>query len=173
MGRIICSVCKELCEEEKAGLCRRCYSQERCIRKWWDEQAKKEKAKPEPVLEYRDKLYAEKIDKDREARQARWHAKNKEREQTQARTSYLKRTHGLTITEYDEILEAQSNGCWICGKAPEEIGKRLSVDHDHSTGKIRGLLCVNCNIGLGNFRDDPRLLTRAIEYLTQDCTSQD
>jgi hypothetical protein len=50
--------------------------------------------------------------------------------------------------------------CQICGGY-----QRLSIDHDHNTGKVRGLLCSPCNIGLGGFKDNPHSLTKAIEYL--------
>ncbi len=64
---------------------------------------------------------------------------------------------------YERLLAAQNGGCAICGK--EANGNRLSVDHDHGTGRVRGLLCQQCNTGLGGFRDDPALLERAIAYL--------
>jgi hypothetical protein len=77
----------------------------------------------------------------------------------------LQRHYGLSLAEYDDMLESQDNGCAICGKPPEENGKRLSVDHDHETGKVRGLLCNCCNRGLGIFHDDIALMRDAIEYL--------
>ena len=77
--------------------------------------------------------------------------------------------YGLSIEDYNALLEAQGGLCAICGQA--ETMKRggvtwdLSVDHDHDTGVVRGLLCIACNHGLGRFRDDPRLLEAAIAYL--------
>jgi hypothetical protein len=62
-----------------------------------------------------------------------------------------------------ELLSAQDGRCAICGA--ERGTRRLAIDHDHTTGFIRGLLCVRCNTGLGSFRDDPELLRKAIEYL--------
>src|SRR4051812_8815902 len=62
---------------------------------------------------------------------------------------------GVTATQYAQMLENQHGGCKICGGT----GKRmLAVDHCHSIGKIRALLCVRCNIGLGYFLDNPELL---------------
>lgn len=67
----------------------------------------------------------------------------------------------------------QCGACALCGKVPGEDPERgrnqkcLHVDHDHKTGKIRGLLCSSCNRGLGYFGDDPVVLRRAAEYLTE------
>ena len=78
----------------------------------------------------------------------------------------LRRNFGITLADYDEMLEAQEGGCVICGKTPaEQNGRRLCVDHDHKTDEIRGLLCDNCNQGLGRFQDNPVLLRSAINYL--------
>jgi hypothetical protein len=80
------------------------------------------------------------------------------------RKTYLKQTYGLTPEDYDRMLEAQGGGCAICGKAPRpDIS--LHIDHDHETGRIRGLLCFTCNNGLGQFQDDPELLIAAAEYV--------
>lgn len=73
--------------------------------------------------------------------------------------------YGITLKEYDEMLESQGNACAICGKTPEENGKRLYVDHNHKTGKVRGLLCANCNKALGFFQDNPELCRLAMLYL--------
>lgn len=72
--------------------------------------------------------------------------------------------HGLTEEEYEAKLFDQSGVCMICLK-PDEKGRRLYVDHNHETGKIRGLLCLRCNVGLGSFRDADELLDRAADYL--------
>ena len=81
---------------------------------------------------------------------------------------------GISLERYREMEQAQGGGCAICGHSPSEGSPRLSVDHDHtccpgkrSCGKcVRGLLCSDCNFGLGKFRDQPGLLNRAVEYLT-------
>ena len=72
--------------------------------------------------------------------------------------------YGVTRAEYERRAEAQGYVCALCGE-PERVQQRLLIDHDHETGKVRDLLCHLCNVGLGNFRDDPRLLDRAKEYL--------
>lgn len=69
----------------------------------------------------------------------------------------------MTLFDFDEMVLAQNGVCAICGSAPN--GHPLHVDHDHTTGAVRGLLCQQCNTGLGNFRDDIALLDRAMQYL--------
>lgn len=66
---------------------------------------------------------------------------------------------------YETLLRNQNGCCLICGKSEKENGKRLSIDHNHSTHQVRGLLCQNCNTGLGAFKDDCTALDKAIEYL--------
>lgn len=75
--------------------------------------------------------------------------------------------YGLTEEQYQEMFKAQNGLCKICNN-PEIITdkrvngpKRLSIDHCHTTGKIRGLLCRNCNIGIGNLKHNPEFLRRA------------
>ena len=76
------------------------------------------------------------------------------------------RSYGLSIQEYDQMLHHQDGACWICkGVDPN---RALSIDHDHKTGFIRGLLCSNHNRALGLFGDDPELVLRAYLYLTKD-----
>ncbi len=74
------------------------------------------------------------------------------------------RKYGLTLDQYDELSVQQGDKCKICGGINKN-GKRLFVDHSHTTGKIRGLLCSNCNSGLGFFEDNPQILINAAEYL--------
>jgi hypothetical protein len=83
------------------------------------------------------------------------------------RKSHLKRKYGMTIEDYDRMLEAQGGGCAICGRPPRE-DISLHVDHDHETGRIRGLLCFPCNNTLGDFKDDATRLYAAADYLTRD-----
>jgi hypothetical protein len=73
----------------------------------------------------------------------------------------LKNSFGLTIEQYEEMVERQGGLCALCGQA----GVGLCVDHDHETGQIRGLLCGKCNKGLGLFGDSAEGLIRALRYL--------
>lgn len=83
----------------------------------------------------------------------------------QRRIIYLKRLYNITPQEYDIMLELQGSVCIICGKTPKENGKRLAVDHDHETGKIRDLLCDGCNKALGYLNDSPEMCERMKLYL--------
>ena len=81
-----------------------------------------------------------------------------------ARSYHLEKNHGLTLDEYDRMLEAQGGVCAICG-APPRPDIALHVDHDHQTGARRGLLCFRCNNALGDFNDDSERLVAGSEYL--------
>jgi hypothetical protein len=95
----------------------------------------------------------------------RWHALRMQRGSPGNR-KYL---YGMRPGEYQQMLQAQGGVCGIC-KQPEVAVRKgstlsLAVDHNHTTDKIRGLLCANCNSGLGMFRDDPARLYAAANYL--------
>ncbi|MBE1597221.1 endonuclease VII domain-containing protein [Streptomyces stelliscabiei] len=75
------------------------------------------------------------------------------------------RKYGLALGEYDRMLEQQGGGCAIC-KQPCARERRLSVDHCHSTGRVRGLLCQNCNAAIGMLKEDVALFFRAVNYLS-------
>jgi len=80
------------------------------------------------------------------------------------RNIQLRNKFGITLDVYNKILEGQNGVCAIC-KDECLTGRQLAVDHDHKTGKVRGLLCMECNIGLGKFKDSSELLSKAISYL--------
>lgn len=73
------------------------------------------------------------------------------------------RTPLISEDQYRSLLVAQDGICAICGKNPE--GQRLVVDHDHKSGRVRGLLCRSCNLGLGLFEDDPNRLKAALGFI--------
>jgi hypothetical protein len=87
------------------------------------------------------------------------------------RTNRLKLYFGITPQQYNELLLKQGGVCAICGKKMGEVGEvgkrkhSMYVDHDHQTGKVRGILCNRCNFGLGQFLDNPETLKKAAEYL--------
>ena len=80
-----------------------------------------------------------------------------------SRDRYLRRTYGITEAQYQQLLEAGGGGCWICGKPPKK--RALHVDHDHKTGRVRGILCWRCNRGLQHYTDEPARLRAAATYL--------
>jgi hypothetical protein len=84
-------------------------------------------------------------------------------------TAYLKRNYSITIQDYEKMLSEQEGLCAICKgtgfKMAEHHNLLLVVDHCHKTGRVRGLLCHNCNRGLGLFQDDTEFLSRAKDYL--------
>lgn len=100
--------------------------------------------------------------------QKQWRAKNRDKIQAYREKTwkYLKK-YNLTKEEYQKLLENQNGKCKICKIEAEMLKAKLHVDHDHKTGKVRGLLCKMCNLGIGNFRDNPSLLNEAIIYLNQ------
>ncbi|WP_461056554.1 endonuclease VII domain-containing protein [Streptomyces pseudoechinosporeus] len=77
-----------------------------------------------------------------------------------APAGHLRRKCGITEAERDEMIASQMGLCVICLKAPA-----VQVDHCHKTGRVRGVLCFNCNSGLGLLRDDPEAMNRAADYL--------
>ena len=79
------------------------------------------------------------------------------------RDRYLKRVFGISEEEYLTLAQEQGNTCAICHKSSGT--RRLSVDHEHGTKKVRGLLCGRCNVGLGMFMDNTMILANAIDYL--------
>ena len=97
----------------------------------------------------------------------KYHASHKK----EIRSYQLKTRFGITLEQYNQMLEAQNGVCAICGNPELIINKKtqqpdsLSVDHNHVTGKVRKLLCHSCNAGLGHFKDNTINLNAAINYL--------
>lgn len=98
-------------------------------------------------------------------RGAKWRAANPDKAKEVAKRSQRKRhlssTYGMSVDEYDALLEKQGGVCPLCQR---EL-KRPSIDHCHSTGKIRGILCRHCNSSLSVFENDPDAIYRLIAYL--------
>ena len=82
------------------------------------------------------------------------------------RRNNLKARYNMTIEEYEELRESQDYRCAICDTHESKLNRPLFVDHNHDTGKVRGLLCLTCNSGIGLLDDDPALCLRAVEYLS-------
>lgn len=98
------------------------------------------------------------------------YAENPERHKAITRKNqrlYTAKKHNLSESDLEELYDLEGHSCAICGIHENDYGKYLAIDHCHSTGRVRGLLCTNCNTGLGNFRDDLSLLLRAVDYLKE------
>lgn len=103
------------------------------------------------------------------ARQAVRIAERKEQGDPVFRADRLRREYGLTPEDVTAMRKVQGNCCAICEKTfrDEPASERMHIDHCHETGHVRALLCHNCNLGLGHFRDDAGLMLKAIAYLTE------
>jgi hypothetical protein len=93
------------------------------------------------------------------------YALNREAGIVRSRRSFLKRAYGITLEEYQAMLVAQDNKCALCGDEFDGDSLKACLDHCHTTGKNRGLLCSRCNWGIGLFKDSTERLRKAISYL--------
>lgn len=107
------------------------------------------------------------------AQRRKWGAANKE----QLRLKMLKRRlhtlYGISYDEYLTMLTKQNNCCGLCERPESSFARGLCVDHDHATGRVRQLLCVNCNTALGKFQDNPDLLRKAANYIERFMTDDE
>ena len=90
--------------------------------------------------------------------------RDRQRAKLPHRRKYQLCKFGITLADYDKMLNNQNGVCAICGKV-NLTRRRLAVDHNHKTGKVRGLLCGKCNKAIGLFEDNPEILGKAIKYL--------
>lgn len=97
--------------------------------------------------------------------QKRYRQNNLEKTKQMSREGHIRRKFGLTVEEYESMLNSQNKVCAIC-KQDCNTGNRLAVDHNHKTGKIRGLLCKNCNTSIGLLKENINVLENAIIYLS-------
>ena len=121
---------------------------------------KYQKRHPEKVKTY-SKNYALKNVLSNRERRKRYYARHKN---TRVLHQHLKKLYGITLEEFKALLKKQKGVCAIC-KEKCTRKSRLSVDHDHKTKRVRGLLCDHCNNGIGRFKDNVKILERAIIYL--------
>lgn len=106
-----------------------------------------------------------------------WEAQSRDKAFRSHKNSSLKKRYGITIDQYESLLAQRDGVCWICARpqtsklANAKYPNSLYVDHSHSSGLIRGLLCLNCNLGVGAFKDDAERIEQAVQYLAQRTTS--
>lgn len=110
-------------------------------------------------------MMSEKAKEGARRRSAAYRARNLEKVTEVQRRSKLKINYGITLEDYDRILAEQGGLCALC-KTDDPGRAYFSVDHDHITLVVRGLLCHNCNVGLGMFKDNVDALRAAVGYLT-------
>ena len=101
----------------------------------------------------------------KKARAARQKYRNKPEVKERIRNAKLLEKYGITSQEYEDMLTAQNYRCAGCGIHQLEVDIRFAVDHNHNTGKVRGLLCGSCNRALGLVKDDQKTLSNLINYL--------
>ncbi len=94
-----------------------------------------------------------------------WQKKHPENLKLAQRKHDLKHKYGITLKQHEALLMKQSLCCGICQKDKLDFKMSFAVDHCHTTGKVRGLLCSKCNTALGLFNDDIKIMKRAIQYL--------
>jgi len=96
---------------------------------------------------------------------AAYYRRNREKCAAAVRRYGLRRRYGLTSQAYAALLGKQEGRCAVCAQILES-GRKRAVDHDHTTGVVRGLLCQHCNLCIGHAQDDPKILGAAMKYLT-------
>lgn len=101
----------------------------------------------------------------RKSRSKAWKDSNPDRMKFLQRRAWLRWKYGLTLEQYERMLEAQKGGCAICTRSPEENGSPLSVDHCHKTKRVRGLLCKTCNRDVGRIEKHREGFARYLEKL--------
>jgi len=117
---------------------------------------------PEKRSEQKKRHYLknkEKIDQ----RAKDWYNNNKDRSKENA----IQRKYGITTEVLNQMRESQQYRCAICGTGEDSLKKKLVIDHCHNTGKVRKLLCTNCNVAIGMFKENPRIMFLAMEYLKE------
>jgi 5-methylcytosine-specific restriction endonuclease McrA len=144
-------------------------SQKLYHRQWYlgNKKQVKEKAKeyrqnhPEQIKLYQKEYRKNNPEKLRKSKKE-WNDAHKEEMKEYQKIYNLKSNYGISVEEYENLLAKQNGKCAICGNL---FVKTPYVDHDHITGKVRGLLCHQCNSGLGYFKDNLELLNKAVNYL--------
>ena len=137
---------------------------------------KKYYEKNKDIISEKNKIYREKNKENIKVKRKKWEEKNQIKiknkrkkhyleNKDKAREQHLKYTYGITLKIYNEKLKEQKKRCDICGKHIKKEKINLAVDHDHTTGQIRGLLCWKCNTSLGIYENGLIDLNKFEKYL--------
>lgn len=122
---------------------------------------------PSDEKEYQRAYYKKNAEKIK-ARMRKWYANHLGYRQNQN----LKRSFGITLNDYNKMLKEQKGVCAICGEKETRKNKygvkSLAVDHNHKTDKIRGLLCMRCNLFIGGMKEDINMVLKVVDYLKND-----
>lgn len=144
-------------KQQARGLCKPCYD------KWLKENNPEYRRRQ---IENSQKWYAQdpaRREKLKVFNHERWEQRKADPEHRRnRRDARLRKEYGITIDEYELLLEKQDGGCAICGRKPGRIP--LHVDHNHKTGLVRGILCHQCNWYLGTIDAQPEIIDRIIKY---------
>jgi len=133
------------------------------MREW---RARNKEKNAEYQKEY-NKEYRKKNVEKLNANNKKWREENKEQDALAMLKARLKRKYNLSIEEYETLIESQNNSCKVCGThAKNNLKGKLYIDHCHTTGKVRGLLCMKCNSALGLLNDDKELIQNLLDYLS-------
>lgn len=100
-------------------------------------------------------------------RQKKWNNKNIIRRKLTNLNGHYKRTYGLSYEEVINLISLQNGLCKICGDKLD-ANKQTCVDHNHKTGKVRGILCRKCNVGIGAFQENKSIMLKASHYIESD-----
>lgn len=153
-------ICSKCCEEKELtefyknmGRCKTCHNQ--MVRKW-------QVANPVKVVEARNRWRAEETNRTKEREASKTWQRNNKNQVKENRLKQQLKFYGLTVEQYEEMNKNQNGFCYICGKLPN---RRLDVDHNHETGKVRKLLCSSCNTLIGLSGESIEVLTKIISYL--------
>jgi hypothetical protein len=133
------------------------------MREW---RARNKEKNAEYQKEY-NKEYRKKNVEKLKANNKKWREANKEQDVQTMFKARLKRKYDITLEEYNALLESQNNSCKVCGThAKNNLKGKLYVDHCHTTGKVRGMLCMKCNSALGLLNDNKETIQKLLDYLS-------
>lgn len=121
---------------------------------------------PEKIKQYNQRYFAKNKTKYKLLNK-KWREENRQIYNALCRASRIKYKYGIDSHAYEKMFNKTGGRCYICNKHQDELTARLNIDHNHTNGKVRGLLCRPCNLAIGLLNDDPILLSHAINYLNE------